>query len=108
MRGYTVRMTTPKTHPWRNEYPDGLYYTIYEYEDGTLAWRGRVLYNSEGLEYDVMVAPRDVPSHQTVDGSLFRFNSCCFTPVSDREAELLTGLCMPAAMDRLRELVHES
>lgn len=29
-------------------------------------------------------------------------------PVTDEEAEILTGLTMPAAMDRLRELLHEA
>ncbi len=61
---------------------------------GDLVWR----YGDGGVE---------VPAGDTVY-ALSRCGDMCLYAVLPEEAEAITGLHYPAAMDRLRELVHES
>jgi len=68
-------------------------YTICEDSDGTLVWNYLGPDTVGDLEGTVTIP---------------RCGHCSDTDVESGEAEALTGLFMPAAMDRLRELVHES
>lgn len=90
IRRYFVRVRMPP--PTGNPHSHGRY-SVRELPDGRLAWEyhGRVW---NGERTDLLVLPRG--------------GSMTDKEVSGDEAEILTGLHMPAAMDRLRELVHES
>ena len=71
-----------------------LKYIIHEYQ-GQLQWRHH--FPSDG----------EVPPESPVYEGFARFNAQCGEFVSDADAEILTGLHSPAAMDRLREMLHE-
>jgi hypothetical protein len=86
-------------HP---KYADARVYTIEEY-------RGQFPYPGKSVTEGTLVYTRyeNQPAEDT-DLIMTRSGHALFEAVTPEEAELFTGLIYPAAMDRLRELVHES
>jgi hypothetical protein len=66
----------------------------------------------ESLEEEeclIWIHIKDMNKLGTTDAVVIkRVNYMHDSPVNPQEAEAITGLAVPAALDRLRELVHES
>lgn len=72
------------------------YYRIYESDDGTLKWLYLRHHRTEYVDGAEKIPVKGKCGGMSGDA------------VTGEEAEEITGLHMPAAMDRLRELAHES
>lgn len=71
-------------------------YWIYEDEQGRLRWYYDTLENACVQPDGTTVYVLDMAGYLS------------YTDVTEKDAEIITGLHMPAAMDRLRELVQEA
>lgn len=82
-------------------------FSVAETEDGEIAWRAMIIERPHPpLAAEVTYMSTGWRPYSR-EQEPFR-GALSGTPVSGAEAEAITGLHMPAAMDKLREMIHDA